>query len=292
MISSEANISITGASQYGHAWTPLFAPRAVAHIKALRGGAQAHLLRCDDNQLYAVKLRNNPQGHRILANEWIGAAVAQYAGIETPDVTPVWIDQDFVRATPQLAIRLGNRSLPIEPGYHFGSRWAGDEQHDPYDYLPDTLLAKVANLPDFRGILIIDKLHGNADSRQCVFVHRDGTFRAHFIDFGYFFNGPYWDYPDHDLTGVYCRPLVYDQLASLADLEPWLSLIEHMPLSVYTDAIDTMPADWLAPEDRAPLAGLVRTAHARRRNIRRSLADLLTRRRATHFPSWQAAAAA
>jgi hypothetical protein len=39
------------------------------------------------------------------------------------------------------------------------------------------LLAKVANLREFAGILIVDKLLGNADSRQCVFTARNAIFR-------------------------------------------------------------------------------------------------------------------
>jgi len=35
----------------------------------MRGGAQSHLMRCDDGDYYIVKFQNNPQGVRILANE-------------------------------------------------------------------------------------------------------------------------------------------------------------------------------------------------------------------------------
>ena len=38
-----------------------------------------------------------------------------------------------------------------------------------YDFLPDALLSQVANLEDFRAILVFDKWVGNADGRQCVF---------------------------------------------------------------------------------------------------------------------------
>jgi hypothetical protein len=42
---------------------------AVEHIRRMRGGAQAHLMRCDDGSYYVVKFQNNPQHVRILANE-------------------------------------------------------------------------------------------------------------------------------------------------------------------------------------------------------------------------------
>lgn len=278
-------------TSYAHAWTPLFAPRAIERIKSLRGGAQAQLLRCDDNSSYVVKCTTNPQGHRILANEWIATAVAHYAGITTPDVTPVWLDEDFIAATPDLAIRLGNRSFPVQPGYHFASQYVGDDQHDAYDYLPDTLLTKISNLPDFLGVLVIDKLLGNADARQCVFVRTDRSFRAYMIDFGYVFNGPNWDFSDQDLCGLYPRSLVYETLSSPAALEPWLSRIETVPFRIFSDAFETMPPEWLAPEDPDALKRLLRTAHARRHTLRTSLTDLFSRRRTTHFSAWRQGAA-
>jgi hypothetical protein len=46
--------------------------RAVEQIRRMRGGAQSHLMRCDDGGYYVVKFQNNPQGVRILANELLG----------------------------------------------------------------------------------------------------------------------------------------------------------------------------------------------------------------------------
>ena len=45
---------------------------AVEHVRRMRGGAQAHLMRCDDDGYYIVKFQNNPQHLRILANEMLG----------------------------------------------------------------------------------------------------------------------------------------------------------------------------------------------------------------------------
>src|SRR5713226_7150843 len=45
---------------------------ALEHIRRMRGGAQAHLMRCDDGQYYVVKFQNNPQHPRVLANEMLG----------------------------------------------------------------------------------------------------------------------------------------------------------------------------------------------------------------------------
>ena len=51
---------------------------AVEHIRRMRGGAQSHLMRCDDGGYYIVKFQNNPQHIRVLANEMLGTKIAAY----------------------------------------------------------------------------------------------------------------------------------------------------------------------------------------------------------------------
>src|SRR5437588_506526 len=46
---------------------------ATDYIRAMRGGAQSHMLTANDGHAYVVKFANNPQSLRVLANErlWI-----------------------------------------------------------------------------------------------------------------------------------------------------------------------------------------------------------------------------
>ena len=75
------------------------AKQAVEHVRRLRGGAQSHLMRCDDGDYYVVKFQNNPQGIRILANEMLAGKLAQALGlpvaqpevIEVSDWLPIWL---------------------------------------------------------------------------------------------------------------------------------------------------------------------------------------------------------
>src|SRR5258708_14165641 len=50
--------------------------RALEYCRRMRGGTQAHLMRCSDEKYYVVKFPNNPQGIRILANELLGGRLA------------------------------------------------------------------------------------------------------------------------------------------------------------------------------------------------------------------------
>ena len=49
---------------------------AVQHIRKMRGGSQAQLLRASDGHYYVTKFQNNPQHVRILANEFLGSRLA------------------------------------------------------------------------------------------------------------------------------------------------------------------------------------------------------------------------
>jgi hypothetical protein len=136
----------------------------------MRGGAQAHLLECDDGHFYVVKFRNNPQHRRILINEWIGSAFLHYLQIATPAAAIVNLPAEFLEANPGIHIQLGSRHQPVEPGWHFGSRHPGDPgKIMVYDFLPDALLDRVVNASEFLGVLAFDKWMSNADARQSIF---------------------------------------------------------------------------------------------------------------------------
>jgi hypothetical protein len=54
---------------------------AIQHVRRMRGGAQAHLMRCSDGQYYVVKFMNNPQHVRVLANEMLASHLVQICWI-------------------------------------------------------------------------------------------------------------------------------------------------------------------------------------------------------------------
>jgi hypothetical protein len=138
----------------------------------MRGGSQPHLLEAEDGQCYVVKFRNNPQHHRILVNELLASRLLAYLQVAAPETAPVQLSAEFLAENPDIHLTFGSRRIPVEPGWHFGSRYPGDPARTTvYDFLPDTLLPKVANLEDFRTILLFDKWVGNADGRQSIF-HR------------------------------------------------------------------------------------------------------------------------
>jgi hypothetical protein len=241
---------------------------AVRHIRKMRGGAQSHLLEADDGNWYVVKFRNNPQHWRVLVNELICAALLDYLKIAAPEAALIHVSEEFLAAHPDVHLTLGSKRIPAEPGWQFGSRYPGDPARlAVYDFLPEALLARVANLDDFRAVLVFDKWVGNTDGRQAVFyralVRREANagadasaagrpaFVARMIDHGFAFNGPGWDFSDSPLHGLYPRYSVYDAVRSLDDFEPWLGQMRHFPEEAIDLAWKRVPPAWVSGEEDA-----------------------------------------
>jgi len=273
---------------------------AIRPVRKMRGGAQAHLLEADDGHWYVVKFRNNPQHHRILVNELISAVLLDYLKITVPETALVEVGPEFLEANSEVSFSLGSRRVDIQPGWHFGSRYPGDPSRTAvYDFLPDALLPQVANLEDFRAILVFDKWVGNADGRQSIFyramVRRgepDGTagpggkmgFVARMIDHGYAFNGPHWDYPDSPLQGLYARKFVYESVRSIDDFQPWLDQVMSFPEEVMDRAWKAIPSAWIEGEEDA-LERLLAGLYERRKRLPEIIAACRTAR-SNPFPNW------
>jgi hypothetical protein len=269
-------------------------------IRKMRGGAQAHLLECDDGHYYVVKFRNNPQHRRILVNEWIAAVFLNYLQISTPETAIVNLSADFLAGNSDVHIQLGSRHQAVEPGWHYGSRYPGDPAKVlVYDFIPDMLLDKVANRNEFLGVLAFDKWIANADARQSIFFRarllqwspssgdqppRMG-FVAYMMDHGYVFDGPHWTLSDSPLQGLYFRPSVYSSVVSLDDFQPWLDRVVHFPEEIVDQAQKQIPPEWLEGDEES-LETLLGKLMARRKRVPDLIRDC-QRGRVNPFPNWK-----
>jgi hypothetical protein len=286
--------------------------QATGLIRKMRGGAQAHLLACDDGHFYVVKFRNNPQHRRILINEWVAAIFLDYLRISAPPAAMVNLSGEFIAAHPDIYIQLGSRHQAVEPGWHFGSRYPGDPAKVMvYDFLPDALLDKVVNAREFLGALVFDKWIGNADARQSIFfrarLHRwpaaasEGDaqaprasgdaqapragFVAQMMDHGYIFDGPHWKFPDSPLQGLYFRPSVYQTVRGWEDFQPWLDRVVYFPEEIVDRAQKQIPPEWVA-DDADALQALLEKLMSRRRRVPDLIRDS-SRGRVNPFPDWR-----
>lgn len=275
---------------------PLTAQR---FLRKMRGGAQSHLLEADDRQFYIVKFQNNPQHRRILVNELVASVLLNYLQISAPDCALLNVPEEFLRANPEISLTLGSHRIPVRPGWHFGSRYPGDPDRTAvYDFVPDSLLAQVANLHEFLSILVFDKWAANADGRQCIF-HRarvrdwsphtaaappKAAFVALMIDHGFIFNGPHWELTDSPLQGLYPRKTVYQGVTSLDDFQPWLDRVVHMPPDVLDLAWKRVPTGWIDGEEEA-FERVLEQLWARRSQVP-GLLTAVRQARGNPFPNW------
>ncbi len=263
------------------------ATAAVQHVKRMRGGAQGHLMRCEDGHYYVVKFQNNPQHQRVLANELLAAKLAEYIGLPVPTAEVVEVSVWLVMHTPELTVVLGSQQVGCEAGLQFGSRYAvNPAEGQVFDYLPPEALTRVRNLDAFAGILALDKWTCNADGRQVAFWRklREKKYSAAFIDQGYCFKAGEWTFPDFPLRGVFPRNEVYAGVTGWDSFEPWLTRIEDLEDERVWEAARQIPPEWY---DSAwgELEGLVGKLLQRKRLVRELILAFRNSPRRP-FPEW------
>lgn len=260
----------------------------------MRGGAQSHLMRCDDGHYYVVKFQNNPQHRRVLVNELLGTRLAGRLGLPTVPAEIVDVSEELIRLTPELAMELPRSRVPCQPGLQFGSRYPADPREVAFhDFLPEEQLREVENLHDFAGMLVFDKWTCNTNGRQTVFFHGgsgtpgqpDFRYKTLMIDQGFCFNAGEWNFPDAPLRGLYARNRVYQGVIGMGSFAPWLERLEKQGnLGVWNQLIGEIPSDWY-DDDRDALNRLSEQLLRRRTRV----PDLiLEAKRSTRqpFPNW------
>jgi len=267
--------------------------RALEQIRRMRGGAQSHLMRCDDGYYYVVKFQNNPQHRRVLVNELLGTKLAGRLGLPTVPVEIVAVEAELIRLTPDLAMELPRARIPCQPGLQFGSRYPGDPRKlTLHDFLPDEQLRMVENLHDFAGMLVFDKWTCNTNGRQTVFYSEAGggtgeagNYKTKMIDQGFCFNAGEWNFPDAPLRGLYARNRVYEGVIGMESFARWLErLEEHVTERALDDITRAIPPEWYA-DDYDALMRMLEQLHRRRQRV----PDLILEAKRSNrqpFPNW------
>jgi len=264
-------------------------PKALEHVRRMRGGAQAQLLRCDDGHYYIVKFRNNPQHPRILANEMLGTRLAGRLGLPVPPAAVVEVSADLIEYSAELVIQLGMSRAPCAAGMQFGSRYPGDPLRLAVsDLLPEEQLRELENAQDFLGMLVFDKWTCNTNGRQAIFFQEPGRsrYQAMMIDQGFCFNAGEWSFPDAPLRGLYARARVYETVRGMESFEPWLETLENSLREADLDeAAKEIPPEWY-DFDTGALYRLLEQLYRRRRQVR----ELILASKDTYrnpFPNWK-----
>lgn len=267
----------------------------------MRGGSQAHLMRCRDRRYYVVKFQNNPQHRRILVNEFLGTHLAARMGLPTTPVAIVEVRKELIQFTEDLVMELPLNRIPCLSGLQFGSRFPGNpRQVTLHDFLPDELLYSVENLHDFAGMLVFDKWTCNTDGRQTLFLKNSAVeerrtdaaptnaaaihYTAIMVDQGFCFNAGEWDFPDAPLRGLYASNRVYESVTGVESFAPWLERLDSITEDAFDEIIRQIPPEWYE-DDCGGLLRLAEQLLARRSRVH----ELLVAARNTNrqpFPNW------
>jgi hypothetical protein len=260
---------------------------AIQQIRRMRGGAQSHLMLASDSNLYVVKFRNNPQHVRVLANELLATRLAAAIGLAVPPSEVIEVSDWLIQHTEELTIELRGGAQRCQAGLHFASRWVGGLMPgQTVDYLPQEQLLEVRNLPEFAGILALDKWTCNINGRQAVFQksRRERRYNATFIDQGYCFHAGDWKFVDLSLGGVFAENSVYRGVTGWASFEPWLSRIENFLPETAWSIAEVIPPEWYGG-DLSALEVLVERLLARRARVRELIVGFGESARRP-FPNW------
>ena len=262
---------------------------AFEHIKRMRGGAQAHLMRCSDGY-YVVKFPKNPQGTRILANELLGGRLAKLLGLPVAEGRIIRVPEQLICLTDDLVFELPRGKTPCPAGLCFGSRYQGDPRKS--SETKDFVRERPLNERDFLGMLVFDKWTCNTDGRQVVYckVQEGGqafgnvSYRAVMVDQGFCFNALEWNFPDGPLMGRFQPTIVYQLVSGLDSFEPWLTRLETtINAEALSECAEGIPDEWYGSAQS--LTALVERLDRRRTKVRELLVELL-RAKPDTFPNW------
>lgn len=264
---------------------------ATQQIRKMRGGAQGHLMLCDDGVPYVVKFQNNPQDLRVLVNEWLATHLARIIGLPSPSCEVVEVTPWLIGNSPELSMSVGGRVEPCMAGLHFGSQFVGGLMPgSSVDYLPEQQLAEVRNLKDFAGMLAFDKWTCNSNGRQAVFhrKQRERKYTATFIDHGFCFGAGEWVFHDAPLRGVFARNLVYEEIKGWESFEPWLTRILELQVDRIWSIVEQIPPEWYRADVEA-LERLVEKVFSRKERIPEWINGFRESSREP-FPKWKGVA--
>jgi len=282
---------------------PLLSPEivtAVEHIRRMRGGSQAHLMRCSDGHFYVVKFKNNPQSPRVLVNEYIAGRLARLLKLPCPNFCLVEVREDLIQFTPDLSVEEPRSRMPVATGLAFGSQhptWQCGKRRILLPILDLRVALRVGpveNLSELSGILVFDKWTGNTDGRQisCLELPNENSkaFRMFMYDNGFCFGAGDWKFKHWPRQGLYDEKAVYSKINQ--DVHPWLERLEaNITMEELHMIADELPESWIN-DDRDELLKMLNCLYERKSIVPSLIRLTLDWLRERNYPGFARAATA
>ena len=232
---------------------------AVSFIRHMRGGCQSSLITASDGCSYVLKMKGNPQGANVLANEAFGSMLASHLGIPVAGHAYVHTSQKYIAGNPDLMFMLERDTKRPAAGLHYGSRVVAPEDLC-YEILPGNWFQRIANRPDFMSMLIVDLWTEHCDNRQAIFTKDpDGPgLHATFIDHGHMFGGPNWDSQLRTGTCLYLDHRIYEGLWHSPQIAATIDKIGKVDAATMFSFLEDIPKGWSRSSFRGRIESLLR----------------------------------
>lgn len=135
--------------------------QVVSAIRAINkipnGCTKPYYISCSDGNQYAVKFKENPEGPRVLANEYVCAKIAEILELPLSSPSFIEVDKNFISTYgKQIEEHVGNI---ITPGLHFGTK----KIKRTFQIYDSTMLREAVNVDCIPDIILFDHLICNKD---------------------------------------------------------------------------------------------------------------------------------
>ncbi len=228
----------------------------VPNGKIKNGCTRPYYITCDDGFPYAVKFKENPEGLRVLANEYVCAKLAEI--LELPLASPrlIQVDTTFVQDYgPEISDHIEDS---ITPGVHFGTK----KVKKAFQISNTQMLEKALNVECIPEVILFDQIICNRDrdSNGGNLIFDATKMEIVVIDHTHAFDlGPIWQSTDlkqrignpfelMDPTGY-----VYSKLVPfIRGNNPFNNIMGKLPRlnsSVIRDIINSIPDEWEVNEE-------------------------------------------
>ncbi len=200
-----------------------------------------------DNGTYVVKWQQNPQHRRILINEMMGTEILRRLGVAVPEWALIHVDSGFLSENPQINVQLRQTEVPVEPGWHFGSRVPKQKT------LPDLpvaqMLNRLNNLGDFLGAFVFDLWSDNRDGRQAIFFRQGNRhYTSQMIDHGFAFGFEGTEWRMRDIFIRKKHPIllpIYEAQWANPVIDDFIARIQRLAEYELADIRRLVPTEWL-----------------------------------------------
>lgn len=211
------------------------------------GATKPHLVECDDGKKYVAKFIGNPDGVKVLINEYVAASLAKLMGLPIPN---------FEIASIENITEFKNNLIGIEmiDGTVFCSEWIEKTSPVPGYFI----LSKTNNKYDAIKILIFDVIIGNNDRNpgNLLINFKNNSLIA--IDHSHIFiHQALWnDYTLNSLIGKKIDismmnkfnfnnlSLCLNDKNYIEDIKNFIKKIKNIKESDITKIVESIPSDW------------------------------------------------